>query len=130
MKKIVVFILITCICFALMADSMEEGRIDAEQAANRDASSTIWGLIGFGSGCLLSGVGCLGSTLIAFLITPQLPAAVMNKSSEYIMSYKDTYVSTIKQKRALASFIGGSIATVIGYGLYYFLVLSAAATTN
>ncbi len=137
MKKVISILLICIIAISLFADSiplqepdsilllktdsiipfqeddLERGMIEGEKYANKQ-SEIKWGFIGFASGFLLPplGIGCLGVTLAGYSISPSIPKTVANENSKFIMGFQNTYTPKIRIKRALASFIGGTIGTL------------------
>ncbi len=105
----------------------EEGRNDGKIAASSE-NSFIWGLIGCGATCFFSGLGCIGSTLIGYIIEPSLPYVSLDKGEDYVRGFKDGYSSEVKKKRATSAFVGGCISTVAQVLIYVPIYIIYGAT--
>lgn len=106
------FILSSYSIYAEEKPSYTDGQKQGESEASR-ASTTTWTLIGCGSTCLFSTIGCLGSTALGYLLSPSAPFISSDKGDEYARGFKDSYASKVKQKRATSACVGGSIMTLL-----------------
>lgn len=97
------------------AEGLTAGRIEAKQPG-----MAAWTLAGLGGGCLLSGIGCLATSGIAYVIEPSAssPVDAHLRTDAYVQGYREGYRQQLKKRRATSAFIGGSIGTLIVVLLY------------
>lgn len=108
----------------------EEGLQDGKTAASTE-NSFLWSLIGCGATCFFFGLGCLGSTLLGYLIEPKSPYVSYDKGQDYVRGFQNGYSSEVKKKRATSAFVGGCISTVaqtLIYGTLYVIYGAALIT--
>ncbi|MFO8062974.1 MAG: hypothetical protein R6U31_08640 [bacterium] len=133
MKKITVLLLVISFVFSIcFADNYTDGVMAGERAA-KSKSTTMWTAIGFGGGCCLNSLGCLGATLVGFLMSPQVPMSAMGKGNEYMMGFQSAYGPKVKQRQAISAFIGGTIGVLLAgtaWVVYYFLMGGAAVMSG
>ncbi len=90
----------------------EKGLLEGKSRASTE-NMLMWGLLGCGSTCFLGALGCLGSTLIGYLMEPSTSYVSTTKGEDYIKGFKEGYSSSVKTKRATSAFIGGCISSVL-----------------
>lgn len=95
----------------------EKGVLDGKNAASTE-NRLMWGLLGCGSTCFFGALGCLGSTLVGYLMEPSTPYVSTTKGEDYVRGFKEGYSSSVKTKRATSAFIGGCISGVLQTAIY------------
>ncbi len=96
----------------------EDAKSDALEAANM-VDTQIW----FLAGCL---GGILG-LLIAQAVEPKPSAtALLGKSPDYVATYTDVYVETVKKSQTKAAMNGCIAGTLVTAGIYAILIVAAA----
>jgi len=115
--SILCLLTLTPICAANEgANDLLQGKMEGEQAAS---GSAIWFVGGFC--CGLVGVGA------AYVFPPDPPAeALLGKSPEYIMGYKEGYQNKARRKNLMYAGVGYATACCIGI-IWYAVAISAAA---
>jgi len=120
------FLALTILAIPLLAQvdetDLSQARMQAEIDAKRNANAALFFIIGCAGSCL--------GLLVAQISTPSPPAvALVGKSPEYVAAYTDVYVRKVKSIRTNYSLYGCG-ANVVGCGLFYALVIAAAASTD
>ncbi|MDY6786879.1 MAG: hypothetical protein SVK54_02005 [candidate division WOR-3 bacterium] len=130
-KTLCLFLMLSFIFSICFADDYTDGVTAGERAA-KNKSTTMWTAIGCGGGCCLNGLGCLGTTLVGFLMSPQVPMSAMGKSNEYMKGFQSSYGPKVKQKQAISAFIGGAIGALLASTAWvvYCFALGGAATLS
>ena len=95
---------------------------DAKADADKD-TSLGWAIAGL---LTASACGCLGGSVVLLYssIASSAPPAhrLIGKSSEYVITYTDTYQSETKRKRTLyagGGCLGGTLVAAVVWGSYY-----------
>lgn len=117
-----------------------QGYQDGREAA-RGRSAVDWALVGAGSTCVLSVFGCLGATTAGATLTPNPPSVYFEglnntdpRDNDYWMGYRQGYDRTLRSKRAMAAFAGGSAVVALSAvalgGLFMLGVIETDPETN
>ncbi len=105
-----------------------DGLVRGESAAN--AVPTFgWGAGGFGGGCLLGCIGCLGVTGGAYIVDPAVPQHLMldrSQSPDFQMGFTQGFEKRLKKRRATSAFVGGTLGAIVGAVLYVALTAQPA----
>ena len=135
MKKLLILLLILSFTLSIFSDKIETENtnyyinpiLQGQNDANK-ADYSFWTYIGIGSGCLFNVAGCLGSTLIGYLVpTIESTRDLSNAHPSYIEKYTKSFTKKVKDKQAQNVFVGGSIGVVLFflcYIAYYISIFS------
>lgn len=107
--------------------SFTDGLVQGELQANTHGTGG-WGAGGFGGGCLLGALGCLGVTGAAYVVDPATPRHILldqQYTSEFQLGYQQGYEKRLKRRRVNSAFLGGTIGTLVLVGAWIALVASA-----
>ncbi len=125
-KAICLVLALLLVAVPVMAEQAEkaditdymQGKMDG-QRDGKSSSEILWLAVGF----LLGPVGIL----IGYLVPPTVPAdRLIGKSTEYVQGYTEGYQNKGKQQNAIWA-AGGCLLSAVGWCVYYFLVIAAAA---
>ncbi|MEJ5307415.1 MAG: hypothetical protein WHT27_03860 [candidate division WOR-3 bacterium] len=140
MKKITILILVFVLVFNISVfsqnlqqqkPSYEEGK-EAGRIAASSENTFLWGILGCGATSFLSLFGCLGTTIVAYLIEPQIPYIPYEKGDNYRIGFKEGYSTEIRMKRAISTLVGGSIPLICitAFSISYYLLYGTCIFTS
>jgi hypothetical protein len=102
-----------------MSDYMQ-GKIDGERDGKAAGAGAGWFLL-----------GCLGGVMWAYILEPDVPpaAALVGKSSEYVMGYNEGYKKAVRNNRVKMAFYG-CITSGVAYCVLYAIAIAGTTTTE